>query len=89
MKISVVFPSVMYREGPDGVRRLVEGVEDIGFDELTMFDHVVMGFATETRRAPYYSPTMPIMEEAIRTTDTGCLPRGPSPTASTISDAMF
>ncbi len=62
MKISVVFPSVMYREGPEGIQRLITGIEDIGFDELAMFDHVVMGHPTETRPAPFYSPTMPIME---------------------------
>jgi probable F420-dependent oxidoreductase len=62
MKVSVVFPSVMYREGAAGVHDLIRGIEQIGFDELAMFDHVVMGFPTETRRAPFYSPTMPIME---------------------------
>lgn len=62
MKISVVFPSVMYREGPDGVHKLIQGIEEIGYDELAMFDHVAMGFPTESRPAPHYSPTMPIME---------------------------
>ncbi len=62
MKLSVVFPSVMYREGPSGVADLIRGIESIGFDELSMFDHVVMGFPTDTRRAPFYSPTMPILE---------------------------
>lgn len=62
MKFSVVFPSVMYREGPEGVSRLIQGIEHIGYDELDMFDHVVMGYPTETRRAPFYSPQMPIME---------------------------
>ncbi len=62
MKIAVVFPSVMYREGPEGVQKLIRAIEEIGYDELDMFDHVVMGFPTETRRAPFYSPTMPIME---------------------------
>jgi probable F420-dependent oxidoreductase len=62
MKISVVFPNVMYREGPEGVLKLIRAIEEIGFDELDMFDHVVMGHPTDTRRAPFYSPTMPIME---------------------------
>jgi len=62
MKLAVVFPSVMYREGPEGVRALIRGIESIGFDELDMFDHVVMGYPTQTRRAPFYSPTIPIME---------------------------
>ena len=58
----MVFPSVMYREGPDAVHALIRGIEEIGYDELSMFDHVVMGHPTESRRAPHYSPTMPIME---------------------------
>jgi probable F420-dependent oxidoreductase len=62
VKIGVVFPSVLYREGPDGVARLMRGIEDLGFDELTMFDHVLMGHETETRPAPYYPSTMPILE---------------------------
>jgi probable F420-dependent oxidoreductase len=62
LKISVVFPSVIYREGPEGVRKLIKGIEDLGYDELDMFDHVVMGYPTETRRAPFYTPKMPIME---------------------------
>ncbi len=62
MKLAVVFPSVMYREGPTGIKALIQGIEAIGFDELDMFDHVVMGHPTETRRARFYSPTMPLME---------------------------
>ncbi len=62
MKLAVVFPSVMYREGPEGVGRLIQGIEEIGFDELSVFDHVVMGHPTEDRRAPFYTPTMPILE---------------------------
>lgn len=62
MEISVVFPSVLYRDGPAGVRQFIQRVEQIGYDELDMFDHVVMGFPTEKRRKPFYSPTMPIME---------------------------
>ena len=62
MKLAVEFPSVSYREGPQGVIKLAQAVEQIGFDQLDMFDHVVMGYPTETRRAPIYSPKMPIME---------------------------
>ena len=62
MKLSVVFPSVMYRDGPEGVATLIRGIERIGFDGLNMFDHVVMGYPTATRRAPFYTPQMPIME---------------------------
>ena len=62
MQVSLVFPSVMYRDGPDAVAALIQGIEQIGFDELDMFDHVVMGYPTTTRNKPFYSPQMPIME---------------------------
>ncbi|MEM9623942.1 MAG: LLM class flavin-dependent oxidoreductase, partial [Pseudomonadota bacterium] len=62
MKVSIVFPNVMYRDGPEGVTRLIQGIESIGYDELDMFDHVLMGYPTATRRAPFYSPQMPIVE---------------------------
>ena len=62
MKLSVEFPSVAYREGPDGIRRLARAIEEIGYDQLDMFDHVVMGFPTDIRPAPVYPPQMPIME---------------------------
>ena len=62
MKLSVEFPSIAYREGPAAVARLAKAIEDIGFDQLDMFDHVLMGYPTETRAAPIYPPQMPIME---------------------------
>ena len=62
MKISVEFPSVAYREGPEGVLNLARAIEKIGYDQLDMFDHVVMGYPTATRKAPIYPPQMPILE---------------------------
>ncbi len=62
MKLSVEFPSVSYREGGDAVIRLAQAIESIGFDELDMFDHVIMGYPTDTRDAPRYPPQMPIIE---------------------------
>ena len=62
MKLSVEFPSVAYREGPAAVKRLAKAIEDIGFDQLDMFDHVLMGYGTDQRPAPMYPPKMPIME---------------------------
>lgn len=62
MKLAVEFPSVSYREGGEGVVRLAKGIEDIGYDQLDMFDHVIMGYPTETRSAPMYPPKMPILE---------------------------
>jgi probable F420-dependent oxidoreductase len=65
MKIAVEFPSVSYREGGEGVRKLAAAIESIGYDQLDMFDHVVMGFPTDTRPAPVYPPQMPILEALI------------------------
>ena len=62
MKLSVEFPSVSYREGGAGVLRLAKAIEEIGFDQLDIFDHVVMGYPTATREAPMYPPKMPILE---------------------------
>ncbi len=65
MKISVEFPSVAYREGPAKVLALATAIEAIGYDDLAMFDHVVMGYATESRRAPMYPTQMPILEALV------------------------
>lgn len=62
MKLAVEFPSVAYREGAEGVGRLARAIEDIGYDQLDMFDHVVMGFPTADRPAGPYPPQMPILE---------------------------
>ena len=62
MKLSVEFPSVCHREGGDAVRRLARAIEQLGFDQLDVFDHVVMGFPTPRRPAPMYPPKMPILE---------------------------
>ena len=45
MKIAVDFPSVAYREGPEQVLALATAIEDIGYDEIAAFDHVVMGLS--------------------------------------------
>jgi hypothetical protein len=53
MKLTVEFPSVSYREGPQAVRRLARTVEQIGYDHIDVFDHVVMGYpVTGARPAP-------------------------------------
>ncbi len=62
MKLSVEFPSIAYREGPAAIKKLAKAIEDIGFDQLDMFDHVLMGYGTDQRPAPMYPPKMPIME---------------------------
>ena len=65
MKLAVEFPSVAFREGPGKVAELARAIERIGYDELAVFDHVIMGYPTPTRRAPMYPPQMPILEALV------------------------
>ncbi len=65
MKISVEFPSVAYREGPGQVAELARVIEAIGYDDLAVFDHVVMGYETPIRPAPRYPTQMPILEALV------------------------
>ena len=62
MKLSVEFPSVSYREGPEAVRRMAQGIEQIGYDHIDIFDHVVMGHPMEGRPPGPYNAAMPIIE---------------------------
>ncbi len=62
MRLSVEFPSVSYREGPEGVARLARAIERIGYDHIDVFDHVVMGVPGDGRPAGPYNPAMPILE---------------------------
>ncbi len=62
MKLAIEFASVSYREGPTMVARLAKGIEDIGYDQLDVFDHVVMGHDMEGRGKSHYAATMPILE---------------------------
>ena len=62
MKLSVEFPSVSYREGPEAVRRMAQAIERIGYDHIDVFDHVVMGYPIAGRPPGPYTPTMPILE---------------------------
>jgi probable F420-dependent oxidoreductase len=65
VKISVEFPSVAYREGPAKVVELARAIEAIGYDDIAVFDHVVMGYATDSRAAPIYPSQMPILEALV------------------------
>lgn len=62
MKLAVEFPSVIYREGPQGVAALARAIEQAGYDQLDMFDHVVMPWPSERRPALRYPSDMPILE---------------------------
>src|SRR5438105_3057075 len=62
MKLAVEFPSIIYREGQSGVAKLARAIEEAGYDQLDMFDHVVMPWPTEDRGALRYPSDMPILE---------------------------
>src|SRR5437773_8763767 len=62
MKLSVEFPSVSYREGQEAVARLARAIEQIGYNHIDLFDHVVMGFPLEGRAPGPYPAGMPILE---------------------------
>jgi len=62
VKLAVEFPSVAYREGADGVVRMARAIEQVGYDHIDMFDHVVMGFPIDGRPPGPYNPAMPILE---------------------------
>jgi probable F420-dependent oxidoreductase len=62
VKLTVEFPSVSYREGPEGVMKLARAIEQIGYDHIDMFDHVVMGYPMEGRPPGPYPAHMPILE---------------------------
>jgi probable F420-dependent oxidoreductase len=62
VKLTVEFPSVSYREGPEGVMKLARAIEQIGYDHIDMFDHVVMGYPMEGRPPGPYPAQMPILE---------------------------
>lgn len=65
MKLTVDYPSVAFREGPAKVLELGKAIESIGYDEIAVFDHVVMGYPTDDRRGPIYPPKMPILEAIV------------------------
>jgi probable F420-dependent oxidoreductase len=65
MRLSVEFPSVSYRWGAGAVFDLARAVEEAGYDEIDMFDHVTMGHPVEGRPAGPYPSNMPILEALI------------------------
>ena len=65
MKLTVDFPSVVHRNGPAEISRLARAIEEIGYDEIDMFDHVVMGHPQPGRESGPYPSNMPILEALI------------------------
>ncbi len=62
MKLALEFPSVIHREGPHEIARLAGAMDEIGFDQLDIFDHVVMGHDIDGREKNRYPARMPILE---------------------------
>jgi probable F420-dependent oxidoreductase len=65
MKLTVEFPSVSYREGPAAILRMAKAIEDIGYDGIDIFDHVVMGHPVPGRPPGPYNAAMPILEALV------------------------
>ena len=65
MKLTVDFPSVVHRNGPAEITRLAKAIEDIGYDEIDIFDHVVMGHPMDGRESGPYPANMPILEALV------------------------
>ena len=61
MKLAVEFPSIAFRDGPQAVVDLVRAVEAIGFDQIDMYDHVVMGHV-RPKVLRTYQPELPLDE---------------------------
>ena len=65
MKLAVEFPSVAYRWGTEAALDLARAVEDAGYDEIDMFDHVTMGHPAEGRPSGPYPAQMPLLEAFV------------------------
>ncbi len=65
MRLTVEFPSVIHRDGPAEIARLARAIEDIGYDEIDIFDHVVMGLPHPDRESGPYPANMPLLEALV------------------------
>ena len=65
MKLALQFPNIVYREGPAAVAQVARAAESIGFDQIDLFDHVVMGHPMEGRDTGPYPTEMPILEPLV------------------------
>ncbi len=65
MKLTVEFPSVVHRDGPDEIARLATAIEEIGYDEIDIFDHVINGYPIEGRAPAPYPANMPLLEALV------------------------
>jgi probable F420-dependent oxidoreductase len=55
MQVGAVYPQTELRGDPDAVRRIGKGVEDLGFDHLLAYDHV-LGAVHAARTPPLQGP---------------------------------
>jgi hypothetical protein len=65
MKLTVEFPSVVHRDGPAEIARLATAIEEIGYDEIDIFDHVINGYPIPGRAPAPYPATMPLLEALV------------------------
>lgn len=65
MRLTVDFPSVIHRDGPAEIARLATAIEEIGYDEIDMFDHVINGYPIPGREPAPYPATMPLLEALV------------------------
>ncbi|MDE2968242.1 MAG: LLM class F420-dependent oxidoreductase [Chloroflexota bacterium] len=65
MRLTVEFPSVIHRDGPAEIARLASAIEEIGYDEIDIFDHVINGYPIEGRDPAPYPATMPLLEALV------------------------
>ncbi len=65
MRLTVDFPSVIHRDGPAEIARLATAIEEIGYDEIDMFDHVINGYPIPGRELAPYPATMPLLEALV------------------------
>ena len=65
MKLTVEFPSVIHRDGPDEIVRLASAIERIGYDEIDIFDHVINGYPIPGRAPAPYPANMPLLEALV------------------------
>ncbi|MCY3570943.1 MAG: LLM class F420-dependent oxidoreductase [Chloroflexi bacterium] len=65
MRLTVEFPSVIHRDGPTEIARLASAIEEIGYDEIDIFDHVINGYQIEGRDPAPYPATMPLLEALV------------------------
>jgi probable F420-dependent oxidoreductase len=65
MRLAVEFPSVAYRWGENAVPDLARAVEEAGYDEIDMFDHITMGHPKDGRAQGPYPAQMPLLEAFV------------------------